>query len=228
MDLRRSGRVSIWPIESGIFLRIAAFNSRSSCCRGSIELGGSSGWLLRCNGSGDDGKSCGGFRRLGGGASSEPRRVCRVDRRVGSSGDGSAVLRRPALDLCIGGGSQARPRGRGTRGCAASLSPSSSPSLPPWLARAATRSESPKVGLGHCLGGRPRRGAGCGAGGCAASSTPPPPSSSSSFPPWLGSAMTRMESPNLSRTLPCGFWSRFDFFGGLLGFRVLSASLGPL
>ena|SRR2546423_5764256 len=79
---------------------------------------------------GDDITSCGGFRRLGGGASSEPRRVCRVDRRVGSSGNSSAVLRRPALGLCVGGGPQARPQGRGagdsTGGCAASSSSSSS------------------------------------------------------------------------------------------------------
>jgi hypothetical protein len=60
--------------------------------------------------------SCGGFRRLGGGASSEPssepRRVCRVARRVGSPANGSAVLRHPALGLCGGGGPQARPRAR--------------------------------------------------------------------------------------------------------------------
>jgi hypothetical protein len=59
--------------------------------------------------------------------------MCRVDRRVESSGDGSVVLRRLALGLCVGGGPQARPRGRprdrvagsGSGGCAASSSPSS-------------------------------------------------------------------------------------------------------
>src|SRR2546423_11859275 len=53
--------------------------------------------LLGPNGSGDDITSCGGFRRLGGGASSEPRRMCRVGRRVGSSGDGSIVRWPPVL-----------------------------------------------------------------------------------------------------------------------------------
>jgi hypothetical protein len=34
---------------------------------------------------------CSGLERFGGGASSEPRRVCRVGRRVGNAGHGSAV-----------------------------------------------------------------------------------------------------------------------------------------
>jgi hypothetical protein len=117
---------------------------------------------------------CGGFRRLGGGVSSELRRVCRVGGRVGSPGDGSVVLRRPALGLYVGGVPQARPRGRpwgrvaggGTGGCAASLSPSSS--LSATLICAVMCSESPNLSrrslfcfrprldfLETCLGGLP-------------------------------------------------------------------------
>jgi hypothetical protein len=74
-----------------------------------------------------------------------------------------------------------------------------------------TWSESPKVGLGCCLGGRPRRRvAGGGTGGCAASSSP----SSSSI-----CAVMCSESPNLSRRSLFGFRPRLDFleacFGGL-------------
>jgi hypothetical protein len=63
--------------------------------------------------------------RFGSGASSEPRRACRVSRRVGSVGSGSAVIRPPTSGLCFGGRPLGRGAGGGADGGAAGSSPSS-------------------------------------------------------------------------------------------------------
>jgi hypothetical protein len=65
-----------------------------------------------------------GLGRFGGGASSEPRRVYRVGRGVGSAGSGSAVIRPPALGPCLKG----RLLDRGAGGEASSYTVGSSSS----------------------------------------------------------------------------------------------------